>query len=113
MTIGLSILRNAVRSPDSTAIFGSSNLTYGQLNIRTNKIAHYLNSTLKKGDRVALFVANRPEVVEVVGGVANVHCQVGVCHFSYWHKTGCGSARFMLILYHSARYNPIHHMCAS
>jgi len=26
----------------------------------------------------------------------NFRCQVGVCHFSYWHKTGCGSARFML-----------------
>ena len=74
MTVGLSIVRNAVRSPDSTAIFGSSNLTYGQLNRRTNKIAHYLNSTLKKGDRVALFVANRPEVVEVVGGVAKSGC---------------------------------------
>ena len=74
MTVGLSIVRNAVRSPDSTAIFGSSNLTYGQLNRRTNKIAHYLNSSLKKGDRVALLVANRPEVVEVVGGVAKSGC---------------------------------------
>ena len=74
MTVGLSIVRNAVRSPNSTALFGSSDLTYGQLNRRTNKIAHFLNSTLKKGDRVALFVANRPEVVEVVGGVAKSGC---------------------------------------
>ena len=74
MTVGLSILRNAVRDPESTAIFGSAELTYGQLDKRTNKIAHYLKSTLKKGDRVALFVANRPEVVEVIGGVAKSGC---------------------------------------
>ena len=48
MTVGLSILRNAVRDPESTAIFGSAELTYGQLDKRTNKIAHYLKSTLKK-----------------------------------------------------------------
>ena len=74
MTVGLSILRNAVRDPESTAIFGSAELTYGQLDKRTNKIAHYLKSTLTKGDRVALFVANRPEVVEVIGGVAKSGC---------------------------------------
>ncbi|MAV20735.1 MAG: hypothetical protein CL417_04280, partial [Acidimicrobiaceae bacterium] len=74
MTVGLSILRNAVRDPESTAIFGSAELTYGQLDKRTNKIAHYLKSILKKGDRVALFVANRPEVVEVIGGVAKSGC---------------------------------------
>ena len=74
MTVGLSILRNAVRDPESTAIFGSAELTYGQLDKRTTKIAHYLKSTLKKGDRVALYVANRPEVVEVIGGVAKSGC---------------------------------------
>ncbi|MBJ86770.1 MAG: hypothetical protein CL461_00820 [Acidimicrobiaceae bacterium] len=74
MTVGLSILRNAVRNPDSKAIFGDAELTYDQLNKRTNKIAHYLNSFLGKGDRVALFVANRPEVIEVIGGSAKSGC---------------------------------------
>ncbi|MEC8975052.1 MAG: AMP-binding protein, partial [Actinomycetota bacterium] len=70
MNVGLSIHRNAVRSPKSPAIFGSAQLTYAQLDRRSNQIAHYLNTFLTKGDRIALFVANRPEVVEVMGGIA-------------------------------------------
>jgi len=74
MTVGLSIRRNAVRFPESAAIFGSAEFTYSQLDKRTNKIAHYLSSFLNKGDRVALFVANRPEVMEIIGGVAKAGC---------------------------------------
>jgi len=74
MNVGLSIHRNAVRSPKSPAVFGSAQLTYAQLDRRSNQIAHYLNTFLTKGDRIALFVANRSEVVEVMGGIAKAGC---------------------------------------
>jgi len=39
---------------------------------------------------------HRSSAILFLWGYDNFPCQVGVCHFSYWHKTGCGSARFML-----------------
>jgi len=47
---------------------------------------------------VGLFInfRHRSSAILFLWGYANVPCQVGVCHFSYWHKTGCGLLRFML-----------------
>lgn len=71
MNVGLSIHRNAVRTPKAPAIFGSGAKNYEQLDVKSNQIAHFLvHYGLKKGDRVALLVANRQEVVEVVTGIA-------------------------------------------
>lgn len=72
MTVGHAIARNGLRWPDAPAVFGPSPLTHRQLDVRTNRIANALSERfgLEPGDRVALLVANRPEVVEVLGGVA-------------------------------------------
>ena len=71
MNVGLAITRNAVRHPDDPAVFGSLPHSNASLDERTNRIAnHLLGLGLQKGDRVAFLVANRPEVVEVLGGVA-------------------------------------------
>ena len=72
MNVGLAITRNRVRWPDADALFGGAGLTNLDLDRRTNQIARALveHFGLVKGDRVALLVANRPEVVEVLGGVA-------------------------------------------
>ena len=71
MNVGLAIRRNAVRAPESPAIFGDTQLNYQQLDERSNQVAHWLSSKgLTKGDRVALFVANRHEVIEIMGGIA-------------------------------------------
>ncbi len=71
MNVGLAITRNAVRRPDSPALFGDHIVTYRELDERTNRIAHVLSDrfAIAKGDRVALFVPNRPEVLEVLGGI--------------------------------------------
>lgn len=70
MNIGLALERNAVRHPDAPAIFGDGACTNAELNARTNRIAnHLLGRDLAKGERVAFLVANRPEVVEILGGV--------------------------------------------
>ncbi|MEM7287051.1 MAG: AMP-binding protein [Actinomycetota bacterium] len=71
MNIGLAIARNAVRRPTDTAVFGDLTHTWASLDERTDRIAnHLLSLGLERGDRVAFLVANRPEVVEVLGGVA-------------------------------------------
>ena len=61
-----------MRWPDDPAVFGDVRLTHGQLDRSTNQIARVLldRFELERGDRVAFLVANRPEVVEVLGGVA-------------------------------------------
>ncbi len=71
MNVGLAITRNAVRHPDDPAVFGSLRHSNASLDERTNRIAnHLLGLGLEKGDRVAFLVANRSEVVEILGGVA-------------------------------------------
>ena len=71
MNVGLAFERNAVRHPMDPAIFGSGACTNAQLNARTNRIANQLlERGLTKGERVAFLVANRSEVVEILGGTA-------------------------------------------
>lgn len=71
MNVGLAFERNSVRYPSRPAIFGDGACTHAELNARTNRIAnHLLDQGFTKGDRVALLVANRSEVVEILGGVA-------------------------------------------
>lgn len=70
MNVGLAFERNAVRYPDANAVFGERVLTHAELNERTNRIANLLLARgLTTGDRVAFMVANRVEVVEVLGGI--------------------------------------------
>jgi len=71
MNVGLAFERNAVRHPDDPAIFGHGACSNAELNARTNRIAnHIIERGLAKGERVAFLVANRSEIVEVLGGVA-------------------------------------------
>ncbi len=75
MNVGLAFRRNAVRYPKATALFDVGpqrrDVTWVELEERTNRIANTLAGPLgiAPGDRVALLVANRPEVVEVLGGI--------------------------------------------
>ena len=75
MNVGLAFRRNAVRYPHGTALFDVGpqrrDVTWAELEERTNRIANTLAGALgiELGDRVALLVANRPEVVEVLGGI--------------------------------------------
>ncbi|XP_051019231.1 long-chain fatty acid transport protein 6 [Acomys russatus] len=52
--------------------------TYGDVDKRSNKIAHALlnNSSLKKGDIVALLMSNEPDFVHVWFGLAKLGCVV-------------------------------------
>ena len=73
MNVGLAITRSARRYPTRTAVFeGERSLDYRTLDERTNRLANLLLDRygLQRGDRVALLVPNRLEVMEVLGGVA-------------------------------------------
>lgn len=75
MNVGLAFRRNAVRYPRGTALFDVGpqrrDVTWAELEERTNRVANTLAGALgiEPGDRVALLVANRPEVSEVLGGI--------------------------------------------
>ena len=71
MHVGLSVHRHAIATPQADALIGDRTVSYAQLDAHTNRIAHHLMSQgVSKGQRVALMVANRPEVVEILVGVA-------------------------------------------
>ena len=74
MNVGLTVTRAARRRPESPALWHGNGrvTTYAELDERTNRIAATLQSAydVAHGDRVAILVANRPEVVEVLLGVA-------------------------------------------
>ncbi|WLH83068.1 long-chain-acyl-CoA synthetase [Pseudomonas sp. FP2338] len=68
----------ALRNPDGAALlYGDSVLSYREANQRANRIAHYLHEQgIGKGDVVALFIENRPELLLSVLAVAKLG---GIC----------------------------------
>jgi fatty-acyl-CoA synthase len=73
MNVGLAVTRITQRAPHSLALFdGPRTMDYATLDARTNRLAHLLRGTHRfdKGDRVALLVHNRMEVVEVLVGAS-------------------------------------------
>ena len=67
-----------LRNPDGAALlYGDSVLSYREANQRANRIAHYLHEQgIGKGDVVALFIENRPELLLSVLAVAKLG---GIC----------------------------------
>ena len=73
MNVGLAVTRIATRAPDSLALFdGPRTMDYRTLDERSNRLAQALSAALgvAPGERVALLVHNRMEVVEVLTGCA-------------------------------------------
>ena len=73
MNVGLAVTRIARRAPESLALFdGERSMDYATLEARTNRLANLLRDGcgFGPGERVALLVHNRMEVVEVLVGVA-------------------------------------------
>jgi acyl-CoA synthetase (AMP-forming)/AMP-acid ligase II len=71
MHIGLAVTRIAERDPRSLALLdGARTMDCGTLDLRSNRPAQVLRGrfALASGDRVALLVRNRMEVVEVLAG---------------------------------------------
>jgi len=57
----------------SAVLYKDTRLTYTQFNQWANRIAHfYLSLGLQKGDVVAVFVENRPELLAIVAGLGKI-----------------------------------------
>lgn len=67
MNPGSFITRNACYHCNATALmFRESKMTYGELELRTNRLVNALQTLkIRKGDRVAVQSNNRPEIVEM------------------------------------------------
>ncbi|MDY6816386.1 MAG: long-chain-acyl-CoA synthetase [Pseudomonadota bacterium] len=74
LTLGKLIEQNAEKYGNRPAIlFEDRTVTWGELDIWSNRIAHYLKDKgLVKGEAVAVLMENRPEVLAVVAGAAKV-----------------------------------------
>lgn len=72
--LGLCVQDAVQRNPDGTAImYRDTHLTYRQFNTWVNRIANYLLAQgIKKGDVVAVFVENRPEMLAVITACAKI-----------------------------------------
>lgn len=73
MNVGVAVARTAVRSPEAVAAFdGARRTSYRELDRTSNRLANLLLAIpgIGRGDRIALLVHNRLEVVEVMAGVA-------------------------------------------
>jgi long-chain acyl-CoA synthetase len=74
MNISDSFTFAAQHCPDKCAlIYDNSSYTYGEMNRIIDEVANYLHSLgLAKGDRVALYMANRPEWIMFYYGAARI-----------------------------------------
>ncbi|MDN6319315.1 MAG: long-chain-acyl-CoA synthetase [Marinobacter sp.] len=74
LTLGTLIENNAAKYRNRPAIlFEDRSITWGDFNSWSNRIANYFQAQgLKKGDTIAIFMENRPEVLAVVAGAAKI-----------------------------------------
>jgi citronellyl-CoA synthetase len=72
--LGWSFEQATVRNPDGPALLqGDAVFSYRQVNQWANRIAHYLIAQgIRKGDVVAVFIENRPELLVSILAVAKV-----------------------------------------
>jgi len=72
--IGINLRKWSERDPEKVAIiYEDKPITYRMLNEGANRVAHYLQKKgLKKGDRVAVLLFNRPEFLEVYYAAAKL-----------------------------------------
>ncbi|PQZ90987.1 MULTISPECIES: long-chain-acyl-CoA synthetase [Pseudomonas] len=76
--LGWQFEQAVLRNPDGAALlYADRVLSYAQANAHANRIAHYLQAQgIRKGDVVALFIENRPELLLSVLAVAKLG---GIC----------------------------------
>lgn len=73
MNLGHAVVRHAVQRPGAIALFGDEEVSYAELDRRTNQLAHVLTDLgVRRGDRVALYVPNGRVVIEVLVACAKI-----------------------------------------
>ncbi|WP_338723419.1 long-chain-acyl-CoA synthetase [Pseudomonas tolaasii] len=78
-----------LRNPDGAALlYGETVLSYSEANRRANRLAHYLQAQgIAKGDVVALFIENRPELLLSVLAVTKLGGICAMLNTSQTHAT--------------------------
>ncbi len=73
-SIGWALERNAKKFPKNNAIlYNDTAVTYADFNAWTNRLARYfLHRNIIKGDVVAVFLENRPEMLAVVAALSKI-----------------------------------------
>ncbi len=73
-SIGWALERNAKIFPKNNAIlYNDVAINYADLNAWSNRLAHYfLNRDIVKGDVVAVFLENRPEMLAVIAALSKI-----------------------------------------
>ncbi|MGF2686998.1 long-chain-acyl-CoA synthetase [Marinobacter sp. DUT-3] len=74
LTLGTLVERNAEKYPSRTAIaYEDRSVTWSEFNAWANRIANFLLAQgLVKGESIAVFLENRPEILAVVAGAAKI-----------------------------------------
>lgn len=74
LTLGTLIEHNAEKYGSRPAVlYDDRRLTYTEFNAWANRIAHYLRAAgLTRGDSIAIFLENRPELLAMVAGAAKI-----------------------------------------
>lgn len=72
--IGFCLEKSAKRNPNGTAIiFENAEYTYKELNNWVNRVSHaFIHLGIKKGDVVAVFIENRPELLVCIAALAKI-----------------------------------------
>jgi citronellyl-CoA synthetase len=87
--LGWSFEQATLRNPQGPALlYGEVTLTYAQVNEWANRIAHHLIAQgIGKGDVVAVFIENRPELLVTILAVAKVGAISALLNTSQTHDT--------------------------
>ena len=68
--------QQAITHPDQPAIIMASSgetVTFGEFEARSNRVAHLLRDAgLRRGDHIAVFIENSPQLLEIEGGAERV-----------------------------------------
>ncbi len=89
--------RHAVERPDDAALlFEDQRFSWGELNAKANQAAHYYRSRgIKYGDRIAINVENRPELLFSVLGCLKLGAVAGMINTGQTHEALAHSLRLI------------------
>nr|WP_314529505.1 long-chain-acyl-CoA synthetase [uncultured Pseudomonas sp.] len=87
--LGWSFEQATLRNPDGPALLqGDVLLTYAEVNQWANRIAHHLSAQgIRKGDVVAVFIENRPELLVTILAVAKTGAIIALLNTSQTRDT--------------------------
>lgn len=103
MTVVDRFVQQAQRIPEKAfLIYEGVTYTYGELEERSNRVAHVFQDAVKKGDTVALLMSNEPDFISVWFGFCKLGCAVAFLNTniksrSLLHCFNCCGAKVLVV----------------